>query len=336
MKKTKKIYILIFLAVVVSLFYLSWSQNTPTGAFIGTKDEPVRISLLTYTGYAPFYLAKELSFFEKEGVNVELIRIDDIGEGRAALKSKRVDAAPMTLDMMIAAADAGVPCTAVSMVDRSLGADGIVTTNEITKVEDLQGKKIALQRGYPSYTLMLYLLQNKGMKTDDIEIIEMNGEDAAATFIARKIDAAGTWEPWLSKATSRKNTHVLISSRDEPGIISDVLVFNSEFVKERPDEVRAIMRAWFDAIEYWEEHKEESNRIMADAYDLSLDDFIIMTEGVEWSDYNMSQEYFRTDVECKICEIKKTIEKAYINEGVISGNSLARIDSSFMKGLYTL
>ena len=78
----------------------------------------------------------------------------------------------------------------------------------------------------------------------------MKAGDAGSAFVAGKVDAAVTWEPWLSKAKETPFGHVLLSSDKTPGIIVDSLAFKPDFLKKRGADVKKIVAAWNEAVEF--------------------------------------------------------------------------------------
>jgi len=71
------------------------------------------------------------------------------------------------------------------------------------------------------------------MKLADLKAIDMKAGDAGSAFVAGKVDAAVTWEPWLPRAKETPFGHVLLSSDKTPGIIVDSLAFKPDFLKNR-------------------------------------------------------------------------------------------------------
>ena len=65
---------------------------TVTMAGCDKSSPDLKIGLVTWVGYTPFYVAQEKGFFRKNGIEVELIRIEDVGVRRQAIASGRIDA----------------------------------------------------------------------------------------------------------------------------------------------------------------------------------------------------------------------------------------------------
>jgi NitT/TauT family transport system substrate-binding protein len=91
----------------------------------------------------------------------------------------------------------------------------------------------------------------------------MDADKAGAAFVAGALDAAVTWEPWLTKASESGHGHILITTRQKPGVIVDALAFRDTVLSQKKQAVAALVQAWFDALQYWKDHPAESDAIMA-------------------------------------------------------------------------
>ena len=102
--------------------------------------------------------------------------------------------------MLFLAAGSNIPVKIVMAIDESDGGDGIVAKQSIRTFEDLRGKRVAFQRGLPSEFFLRALLQQHNMTLDDLHAVDIETAQAGAAFILDRLDAAGLWEPWLTKA----------------------------------------------------------------------------------------------------------------------------------------
>lgn len=282
--------------------------------------ESFRIAFNTWIGYGPLYVAQEKGYFQEEGVKVELERIEGTGERRAALIARRLEGLGSTVDDLAVGASQGVKAKLVFCVDQSAGADGIVATQDIRTIRDLRGKSVAVQPGFVNHFFLLYLLDKEGMKPSDIQIQPMEPDAAGAAFVAGRIDAAVTWEPWLSKATERKDGHILVSSDQvEEPLIVDVFIVRDDILKSRRGEVRAIARAWFRAVEFVKKHPEEAYQVIARNYGgISPGEVADMFKGVRLLDRRQNERYFGNEhAPGEIIRIAKKAVELYAAQGLI-------------------
>ena len=74
------------------------------------------------------------------------------------------------------------------------------------------------------------------------------------------MDAAGFWQPWISQIQRDSKGNVLFTSKEIPGLIPDLLVFQEKIVTERAAEVQKIVAAWFDAVAFIKSHEDKRSR----------------------------------------------------------------------------
>src|SRR5574341_2588577 len=259
--------------------------------------EPIKLGMSTWLGYAPLYLAKEKGLFQKRGIDVEIVVIESPADRRAAFAADRIQGMATTVDthVMTSAAENPIPVKQVLALDDSNGGDGMVAKKEIKTIKDLKGKTVAAQLGAgASYFWLNYVLAQNGMKLSDLKAIDMKAGDAGAAFVAGKVDAAVTWEPWLSRAKDTPFGHVLISSDKTPGIIVDSLAFKPDFLKRRGDDVKKIVAAWNEAVKFAAENPKEADPIMAKFTGQKPEEFTKEKTGVRFYGEKENREEFGT------------------------------------------
>jgi NitT/TauT family transport system substrate-binding protein len=259
--------------------------------------EPIKLGMSTWLGYAPLYLAKEKGFFKKRGVDVEIVVIESPADRRAAFAADKLQGMATTVDthVMTAAAENPISLKQVLALDDSHGGDGIVAKKEIKTIKDLKGKTVAAQLGAgASYFWLNYVLLQHGMKITDLKMIDMKAGDAGSAFVAGKVDAAVTWEPWLSRAKETSFGHVLLSSDKTPGIIVDSLAFKPDFIKKRRADVKKIVAGWFEAVRFAAAHPKEADAIMAKFAGEKPEEFTKEKMGVRFYGEKENKHYFGT------------------------------------------
>jgi NitT/TauT family transport system substrate-binding protein len=276
------------------------------------------VATLTWVGYGPLYLAKEKGFFK--GIDVSLRKIEDTAARRAALTTGDVQGSVDIVDSFANAFAAGVPARVVLRVDDSMGGDGIVVKKEITRVGDLKGRTVAYPPGQPSHFLLLTLLDEAGLTIKDVQSCPMEADQAGAAFFAGGVDAAVTWEPWLTKASKMTNARVLFTSREAPGLIVDVFTVRADYLEKNPEVVQAFLRGWFAAVDYWRANPEESDRIMAKALGLDPKDFKHMISGIRYADLEGNRAFFSrdSDGESPFTKLMGRANRIWSREGLIA------------------
>lgn len=255
----------------------------------------LKIGYPVWVGYGPLFLADKKGFLKDEGVTVEFINMEDTKTRYVALAAGQIDGLMTTIDTMVLRVKPDFQLAAVMAFDDSKGGDGIVANKDIKIIKDLKGKKVAYGEGSVSHFLLGYLLSQSGMSFKDIVSVNMTAGDAGAAFVAGKVDAAVTWEPWLTKGKSAPHGHLLVDSTTTPGLIVDVLVFRKDVLTARGDDVRKVVRAWHRGVDYWKGYSNESNEIMAAAVGGWLKDPKVFAEtltGIRYYDYDANRAFF--------------------------------------------
>lgn len=287
--------------ILIVLLILGCLTAFATTAF--TSGTKVRVAFATWVGYGPLYIAKEKGFFDKHGLDVDIMIIDDESQYAAAMASGNIDALGNVLDREIIHFAKGTPETVLFAMDESAGGDGIIATKDIKTLKDLAGKDVGLDKSSTSYFFFLTALQKAGVDEKTVTIHEMSASDAGAAFIAGKLDAAVSWEPWLSKVTERKGGHVLASSRDFPRTIVDVFVMRNGFMDKHPDAADGMTKAWFEAIEWYRDNQEEGNAIMAKNLGEKPEAIADMASGVAFFGMEENLAFFDKSTENNIFDV---------------------------------
>jgi NitT/TauT family transport system substrate-binding protein len=225
--------------------------------------DPVRINAANWVGFAPLFVAQEKGFFRRHGVEVDLSTIDSAQEFYPLLIEGKLDMSAGAVGTAILYLKHVDDLQYVTLLDDSYGGDGIIARKEIHTLGDLKGKSIAVNKAASSEFYLNALLRQAGFSEKDLTVIDMTPGDAGKAFLAGRVDAAVTWEPYLSQAKQTDFGHLLIDSTTTPGLVSDVLMARKPFVIEHGGEVKAVVTAWNEAVAYVGEHPTEANAIMA-------------------------------------------------------------------------
>lgn len=270
----RKKMVFLMMALLLALTVVSGcTSKEAASTAAGGSDQPIKLALSPWPGWFVWYLVKEKGFFEKNGVKVDLVWFPVYSDSLSALASGKVDANSQTLSDTLAPASKGIPLKAVLVNDNSNGGDGVVVKPNINSLQELKGKKVATELGTVDHLLMLTALEKAGLAEKDVSYTNMTVNDAGPAFISGNLDGAVLWEPFLSKAIQEGKGKLLFSSKDTPGLIPDLLVFKEEITKNRPEDVKKILNAWFDALDYWKANPEESLQIMAKAAETPVDEY---------------------------------------------------------------
>jgi len=294
------------------------SQDASNGNGVG--DLPVvKIAINTWPGLAPYYVAAAKGFDREEGVRLEVVMTEDTVARRSSLVAGEVDLVGITLDTVIIAQSRGVPMVVVAQSDMSHGGDGIIANVEIQKVTDLKGKRVACPEGLPSHFFLLHLLHQNQLGPDDVELVPADdGGQASLLFTSGRVDAAVTWDPWISRAESLTEGHVLVTTKDAPGLILGIVAAHKERFPDRADAICRVQKAWFKAVQYCREHPDEAAEIMAKEYNVPVDEFRQMAKGAQLADQAQTLKTFGTkQAPGPVYQLAEDASKLWLKAGVI-------------------
>ena len=234
-----------------------------------------------WAGFAPVFVAKEKGFFEAAGVEVELKSFSGPGDSIAPLLAGHLDASLTTPDNLIAMNARGGKLRCVYMIDASAGADAVVAKKGVAGVADLKGKKIGTTVGEVNHLLLLKALERGGLTEQDVTLVNLSPDDAGAAFIAGNLDAAVTWEPWVSKAASEGGGHVIFTSADAPNLLLDVIAVTDETLAKRSKDVSALAQGIAKGVEYLKSNPKEAYELAGKWLSVPGSDVEAMLGGVQ-------------------------------------------------------
>jgi len=126
----------------------------------------------------------------------------------------------------------------------------------------LRGKTIPLDTASYSELLLAYALSEAKLSLSDVKQKDMPASDVPAALLGGHVEAGVTWAPNISLVTANKKFHVLYTSAEAPGLISDSLVAKAGFLKAHPMAIPAIVKGYLEGVAYIKSHPTESYEII--------------------------------------------------------------------------
>jgi NitT/TauT family transport system substrate-binding protein len=262
------------LLALILVFGLLAEGCTPKKA---KEKTPIKIAINTWAGYAHAFIAKEKGYFEKNGARVELVFHKEYAPNRRRYIDGKVDGIFEVYADAIMQSSEGISSRVVYATDYSVSADVIVGKPEVKDLSGLKEKKVGIEGiNTFSHLFVLMALKKSGVKEQEARFEIVPAQEVLKALEDGRIDAGHTWEP-VKTAAMKKGYKVLAEAQYVPGLITDVLVFNARVIKERPSEIKAIVKSLLEARGFLYAHKEEAIKIMAKNEDMSEAE---MQEGV--------------------------------------------------------
>ena len=255
-------------------------------------DPVVKINIVTWPGYGPIYLGQAKGFFKEEGVQVEVAVQENTQARTAALVSGGIDLIGITFELIVLANMKGLPMQVVGITDISNGGDGIIAKPEIKSITDLAGKRVAFPEGQPSHLFLLYHLDKVHVAPSKIiPVLTDDAGKAGELFAAGQVDAAVTWEPWLSTAVKAGSGKILVTSEGAKDILIGIFAANRNRVGASKGKLRAFIKGWYRSMAYAKEHADEANPIMAKGLGMPEAEFADALSGLRFIDRREAERF---------------------------------------------
>jgi NitT/TauT family transport system substrate-binding protein len=193
-----------------------------------------------WPGYAGFYVASGKEGFEAEGTAVEGVFFQSATEGNTAFLAGKTDLSFLTAGDAIEMTHKDPTIRMIYVVDYSNGSDGIMGRG-IKRPQDLKGKTLARENLLFENVLLRAYLAKGGLTEKDLEIKDMAAADAATAFAAKQVDAAVSYEPWMSKAAKEGGGELIFTTENTN--LADVIVTRLKTIEERREDLLAYLRA---------------------------------------------------------------------------------------------
>jgi NitT/TauT family transport system substrate-binding protein len=288
----------------------------------------VKIGLSDWPGWVAWYVAEQKGFFKKHGADVKLVWFANYTDSISALSAGQVDANSQTWSDTMAPLSKGLALKTIMVNDNSAGNDALLVSPKIKSFAELKGKKIALEEFSVSHFLLTMALAKNKMSLKDVQVVNMSAGDAAAAFMAGRVDAAVVWNPWVNKIQSSGKGKALFTSKDVPGLIPDLLVAQEKSVKAKRKDFVGMIKAWYDTEQFIKSNPDEAAKIMAKVVGMEAKEYKIFLPGTKFFDQMANLQAFGPATDpTSLLGVAPTIAKFLVDNKLMEG----KVD--FAKGL---
>lgn len=265
----------------------------------------------SFSGYAVLRSDRMRQLLADKGIRL-LVKDDGAAyDARTeALDNKQAQMAVFTVDSFISS---GVrrgrfPASIVAVLDESRGADALVAYKQgLKSVQALNSPeaKIEVPAGSPGEFLArtvvtrfsLPLLPESWMQA-------RSGADKVYDSFLRadktKPVAYALWEPYVSLALQEPEAQILLDSSRVSGHIVDVLVAERHFLRDKPEVVGEILRAYFTALSYYRDEADGFAALLrkdlsGDENQLAPGQLKKLADGIQWKNTLQNYAFFNVD-----------------------------------------
>ena len=295
------------------------------------QETRLSLGLSGWTGFAPLTLAKEAGIFKKHGLDVSLRKVPQ-KDRHLALASGDIQCAATTVETWVVWNAAGVASKQLFQLDKSYGADGMVVRNDIGKISDLKGKTIAASApGTAPYFTMAWFLKKNGLSVKDVKVVNMEPNPAAQAFVSGQsgIDAALTYEPYLSLVRDKPEAGRIIATTLDYPMIMDTVGCTPKFIQDNPKAVKALADSYFEALDYIAANKDKAYEIMGADVKQSGEQFGKSAAFLRWQGRDENRKFFAGELQAFSKEAADLLLEAGIIKSIPDIGAI--IDDSFVK-----
>ena len=308
----KKVFMCVMLAVLLAMTGVLGGCGGQDSA-AGDK-KTVRIGVVPLPHYADAWVAYKKGFLAEE-----------LQKSGYELDWHTIALGPVVSEAFAAGEiDMGVMGDFPAFIGRSAGTNFCITSvastapealalivrpdSPVKSMADLKGKKVATTKAAYGQKLLALLVEQAGMKMEDISFISLSMPDLAAALARGDIDAGVVWDPILTKLESSGEARVVA---DGTGLYDAYAVWmaTDELAKNDREAVRAVMRARQKGVEYMQEHPEEASRLLLEEINLPSEQFAIMLKKFSY-EQEMTDKFYQ--------DMQDTEEFMYSN-GLLKG-----------------
>ena len=242
----------------------------------------IKVGYSDWPGWVAWAIAEQQGFFKKHGADVKLVWFPNYTDSISALSAGQIDANCQTWSDTMAPLAKGIALKVVLVNDNSAGNDAVMAAPKFKGIKELKGKTVALEEFSVSHFLMVTALTKNGMTPRDVKIVNLSAGDAAAAFIAGRVDAATVWNPWVNQIELSGKGKPLFTSKDIPGLIPDLLVAQEKSLAANRKEYLGMVKAWFDVVKFLKDKPDEAAKIMVKVVDMQSDEYKVFLSGTRF------------------------------------------------------
>lgn len=232
--------------------------------------------------------AKELGYFEEEGIKVNLIQFADGPTIINAMESGSVDVGYIGQGAHKLCINGQATIFALAHVSNG---DAIIGNKEkgVTTLEDLKGKQIAYSSGTSSEDILKKGLEKAGLTMDDITPVDMEATNLVTAMLSGSVDACAAWVPNTTKIMSELGDNG-VKLCDNKTFIEDTVSLSSwicmpSYAEENKDLLKKFAKALYKGFDYRadDSHAEEVAGWIADELKLEKDTLLEQRDVADWT-----------------------------------------------------
>lgn len=263
------------LLAILFIAALTGCQKSPSESAGQKPAGPAQKITVAYT-YQPqstlVHVAVAKGYFAEEGLAVQPLMHT---YGKAALQSvleNKADFATVAETPVMFTVLKGEKIFVIANIEASTMNNAIVARKDagISAPADLKGKRVAFTPGTTSDFFLDSLLTANGLTRKDIRPVPLKPEEFLDAIMAKKIDAASTWNYPLTQIKRQLGADGTIIYDREIYTETFNIAARQDFVHKNPETVKRFLRALIKAEDFVAKNPDAAQSIMSAATNIDV------------------------------------------------------------------
>lgn len=233
-----------------------------------TPKKTIRIGINAHLAYEYFVLAQKKKFFEKVGLDVELVEFGSWGDVQQAFEWRQIDAMVCSLIDVIVTQhkleDLDPKVILIPSAPSQNGASFLVVEDAINSIRDLKGKRVGVEVHSWSCFFLMKALKAASMSLSDVRLVPSDPTALHVLFKKGYISGAVCYPKYSYDILSDKSYKALYSSYNCANEVTlNVFAVEKTFLASHFNELKEFVKLWDKLLEFRNENVDESNNIIA-------------------------------------------------------------------------
>ncbi|MEK6989129.1 ABC transporter substrate-binding protein [Paenibacillus sp. FSL K6-1566] len=232
------------------------------------RDVQLMLDWSANTNHTGLYAAKELGYYEEEGLNVQIVQPGSGGTD-AMVASGNVPFGISYQEGVTLARTQGLPLVSIAaIIQHNTSGFAAPKDRGIKKASDFEGKSYGGWGSPIEEAVMKSIMEIDGADVNKVNIVNIGDADYF-TAVKRDIDFAWIYYAWTGiEAQLRGEPLDMIYVKDyseQLDYYTPVIVTNEKLIADDPELVKAFMRATSKGYQYAIDHPEDAAALLSKA-----------------------------------------------------------------------
>jgi len=261
-----------------------------------TNAKTVRYGGSAWLGHYPAYLAMTQGYLKAAGIEQDFQSFGTSSSRMSAIMSGDVDIACTGIVSALALMARGAKQFSIIATPESFGrVEGILGRADIPDVAGLKGKKIGVSFASSAHLLVLDVLAQAGLTSQDVTVLNVPAPELPAAMQSGQIDAAAAWTPQFDAIRAQPGVRLIVDDTQfslykswqvTPG--PDVLVVRNAWARENRAVLDAWLHAYFQATALLRDQAHAAAQALTTLTNLALENQLAVVRGADW--YSRDQQ----------------------------------------------